>query len=142
MDNEKLSKNGQKIIDLGCPNACKEVKKYNSIIKKKIVMPTIGNISVGKSYFLNSLLGFDLCQVKNEITTKFILFIRHIEDFKEPKLYNIKPIKNKNGSYDFIKDNEIFIGKTPSQWMNSDGKSTILYVRSQNRINSKQNFFK
>jgi len=27
MDNEKLSKNGQKIIDLGCPNACKEVKK-------------------------------------------------------------------------------------------------------------------
>ena len=134
MDNEKLSKNGQKIIDLGCPNACKEVKKYNSIIKKKIVMPTIGNISVGKSYFLNSLLGFDLCQVKNEITTKFILFIRHIEDFKEPKLYNIKPIKNKNGSYDFIKDNEIFIGE-------KEIKEKIKEINNNNENNEKALFY-
>ena len=132
-DNEKLSKNGQEIMDLRCPNACKEGKD-KIIIKKRIVMPTIGNISVGKSYFLNSLLGFDICQVKNEITTKFILFIRHIEDLKEPKLYNIKPVENSNGSYDFIKNNEIFIGE-------KEIKEKIKEINNTNENNEKAIFY-
>ena len=73
-------------------------------------MPAIGNASVGKSYFLNSLLGFDFCQVKSGITTKFILFIRHIEKLKEPRLYNIKPIE-KDNSYIFIKNSEDITGE-------------------------------
>ena len=73
-------------------------------------MPTIGNVSVGKSYFLNSLFGIDFCQVKSDITTKFILFIRHIDKLKKQKLYNLKPIKNED-TYDFIKDNEIITGE-------------------------------
>jgi GTPase Era involved in 16S rRNA processing len=73
-------------------------------------MPTIGNVSVGKSYFLNSLFGIDFCQVKSEITTKFILFIRHRNKIIKPKLYKLTPKKNGN-SYDFMKDNEIITGK-------------------------------
>lgn len=133
-DNKIISKNSKEIINLGCPNACKEEKDKNYLIKKRIVMPTIGNISVGKSYFLNSLLGFDLCQVKNEISTKFILFIRHIEDLKEPKLYNIKPIENKNDSYDFIKDNEIFKGE-------KEIKEKIKEINNSNENNEKAIFY-
>ena len=81
------------------------------LIKKRLVMPTIGNISVGKSYFLNSLLGFEFCQVQNDITTKFVLFIRNIDNLKEPILYKLEPKKNKNNSYDFIKNKEIFKGE-------------------------------
>ena len=73
-------------------------------------MPTIGNVSVGKSYFLNSLFGIDFCQVKNDITTKFILFIRHIDKLEEPRLYNIKPVDNHN-SYVFIKNGEVITGE-------------------------------
>ena len=65
------------------------------LIKKRLVMPTIGNISVGKSYFFNSLLGFEFCQVQNDITTKFVLFIRNIDNLKEPILYKLEPKKNK-----------------------------------------------
>ena len=56
-------------------------------------MPAIGNISVGKSLYLNSMLGIDFCQVKREITTKFILFLRHIDKLNEPRLYKLTPIK-------------------------------------------------
>ena len=70
-------------------------------------MPAIGNVSVGKSYFLNSLFGIDYCQGKSQITTKFVLFIRHIDNLNEPKLYQLFPIETKNNSYDFIKGNTI-----------------------------------
>ena len=80
------------------------------IIEKRLLMATIGNVSVGKSYFLNSLFGIDFCQVKSDITTKFILFIRHINNLKSPQLYNLQPIKN-GDSYDFIKDDEIITGE-------------------------------
>ena len=76
-------------------------------IKQRLLMPAIGNVSVGKSYFLNSLFGINFCQVKSQITTKFILFIRHIDNLNEPKLYQLFPIENKNNSYDFIKGNTI-----------------------------------
>ena len=69
-------------------------------VQKRLIMPTIGNISVGKSFFLNSMFGIDFCQVKSEITTKFVLFIRHIDNLKESRLYKLKPFK-KDNSYDF-----------------------------------------
>ena len=87
---------------------CQNNKK--KILEKRLLMPTIGNVSVGKSYFLNSLFGIDFCQVKSDITTKFILFIRHIDNLIYPKLYNLQPIKNED-SYDFIKDHEIITGE-------------------------------
>ena len=93
----------------GCPMPIN--KRDNYIIRKRLVMPTIGNVSVGKSYFLNSLFGIDFCQVKSDITTKFILFIRHIDGLREPNLYNLEPIKNNNDSYDFIRKGEIITGE-------------------------------
>ena len=103
------------IIDLDAPIPFNKIKEENDkneniIIEKRLVMPAIGNVSVGKSYFLNSLLGFDFCQVKSDITTKLILFIRHIDKLKEPRLYNIKPIANDN-SYIFIKNSEDITGE-------------------------------
>ena len=89
------------------PYTKKEVIKEGEIIEKRLLMPTIGNVSVGKSYFLNSLFGMDFCQVKNQITTKFVLFIRHIDNLKESKLYKLLPVKTKNNSYDFMKGNII-----------------------------------
>ena len=72
------NKNSQKVF-----NNIVELRK----VQKRLIMPTIGNISVGKSFFLNSMFGIDFCQVKSEITTKFILFIRHIDNLKEQRLY-------------------------------------------------------
>ena len=93
----------------------KEEQKTNEFknsepIEKKLVMPTIGNISVGKSYFLNSIFGNDFCQVKSGITTKFALFIRHIDNLIEPKLYKIKPFKIHN-EYNFYKEGEVITGE-------------------------------
>ena len=105
----------QEIIDLDAPFPFNEIKQddnknENTIIEKRLVMPAIGNVSVGKSYFLNSLFGIDFCQVKSNITTKFILFIRHIDKLKEPRLYNIKPVDNYN-SYIFIRNGEVITGE-------------------------------
>ena len=88
-----------------------EVSNEDNIINKRLLMPTIGNVSVGKSYFLNSLFGIDFCQVNNGITTKFILFIRHIDKLKKPKLYNIYPVENSYNSFDFVKRGEIIMGE-------------------------------
>jgi len=80
-------------------------------IQKRLIMPTIGNISVGKSFFLNSILGNDFCQVKSEITTKFILFLRHIDNLKEPRLYKLEPLK-RDDSYDFFYNyKEVYTGE-------------------------------
>ena len=76
-------------------------------IEKRLLIPTIGNVSVGKSYFLNSLFGIDFCQVRSQITTKFVLFIRHIDNLNEPKLYQLFPVETKSNSYDFKKGNII-----------------------------------
>ena len=80
-------------------------------VQKRLIMPTIGNISVGKSFFLNSMFGIDFCQTKSEITTKFILFLRHIDNLKEPRLYKLQPLK-KDYSYDFFYNyKEVFTGE-------------------------------
>ena len=103
-------------------------------VEKRLIMPTIGNISVGKSFFLNSMLGIDFCQVRNDITTKFILFIRHIDDLKEPRLYKIEPIKNEN-SYDFFYNcKEVFTGE-------ENIKYKINQVNDENKNIKKPTFY-
>ena len=80
-------------------------------VQKRLIMPTIGSISVGKSFFLNSMFGINFCQVKNDITTKFVLFLRHIEDLKEPRLYKLQPLK-KDNTYEFFYDyKEVITGE-------------------------------
>jgi septin family protein len=46
-------------------------------IKDKFAIPVIGMISSRKSTFLNSLLGIDLLETKDDVTTKFVCIIRH-----------------------------------------------------------------
>ena len=53
------------------------------------ILSVIGNISTGKSSFLNYLLGSDILQTGNELKTRFIIIIRHTEN-KEPVLSHIK----------------------------------------------------
>ena len=113
--NRKSLNKKSEIIDLEAPIPLNDIKEEdnkdeNVIIKKRLVMPAIGNVSVGKSYFLNSILGIDFCQVKSDITTKFILFIRHIDKLKEPRLYNIKPFDNYN-SYVFTRNSKVITGE-------------------------------
>jgi len=80
------------------------------IIEKRLIMPAIGSVSVGKSSFFNSIFGIDFCQVKSGITTKFFLFIRHIDNLAEPRLYKVIP-SNNNNTYDFYKVGEVITGK-------------------------------
>ena len=102
-------------------------------IQKRLIMPTIGNISVGKSFFLNSMFGIDYCQVKSEITTKFILFLRHIDNLKEPRLYKLEPLK-KDNSYEFFYNyKEIFTGE-------ENIKNKINEINDENK-NSKDPIF-
>ena len=108
---------------------CVDIKQLH----KRLVMPTIGNISVGKSFYLNSMFGIDFCQVKSEITTKFILFIRHIDNLKEPRLYKLKPFK-KGNSYEFFYNcKEIFTG-------DENIKNKINQINDENK-NSKDPIF-
>jgi len=105
-------------------------------VQKRLIMPTIGNISVGKSFFLNSIFGIDYCQVKSDITTKFILFLRHIDNLKEPRLYKLETIKNEdNNSYDFFYDcREIFTGE-------ENIKNKISEINDENKNNKDPIFY-
>ena len=40
-------------------------------IESRKAIPVIGMVSSGKSTFLNSLLGIDILEAKDDITTKF-----------------------------------------------------------------------
>ena len=125
-------------VDLEAPIPLNQIKEEdnkieNIIIDKRLVMPTIGNVSVGKSLFLNSLLGNDYCQVKNDITTKFILFIRHIDKLKEPRLYNIRPVDNYD-SYVFIKNGEVITGE-------NNIKEKIKSINNKLQINEEFMFY-
>ena len=62
-------------------------------------MPVIGNISNGKTSLINAFMGKDICPVKNDITTTSALFIRHINNLNEPRLYKLSPIKNLNNNF-------------------------------------------
>ena len=107
----KVLENNEIILEDKPINLQKEIEhKKGELIEKRLVMPTIGNVSVGKSYFINSIFGIDYCQVKSGITTKFVLFIRHIDKLEEPKLYKILPVQN-NNTYDFYKEGEVITGE-------------------------------
>ena len=103
-------------------------------VQKRLIMPTIGNISVGKSFFLNSMFGIDYCQTKSDITTKFILFIRHIDNLNEPRLYKLEPNK-KNNSYEFFYNcKEIFTGE-------ENIKNKINQINDENKNNKDPIFY-
>ena len=53
-----------------------------SKIEDKFAIPVIGMISSGKSTFLNSLLGIDVLEAKDDVTTKFVCIIRHNSKLK------------------------------------------------------------
>ena len=76
-------------------------------IKSKYAVTIIGMISSGKSMFLNSLLGLDLLESKEGVTTKFVCIIRHNKSLNNPKFYHVKLKKDENSeNYSFIKDGE------------------------------------
>ena len=52
------------------------------------ILSVIGNISTGKSSFLNYLIGSDILQTGNSLKTRFIIIIRHTEN-DEPVLSHI-----------------------------------------------------
>ena len=83
-----------------------------SEIKDKYAIPVIGMISSGKSTFLNSLLGIDVLETKDDVTTKFVCIIRHNSKLKLPKFYHIILEQKENSEdYSFIKDGEELEGK-------------------------------
>ena len=77
---------------------------------QRFSIPIIGNISSGKSTFINYLLRLNkVLEVKDRTTTKCICIIRHKKENKTPKIYNVK-IKyredNNNDYYDFVPDQD------------------------------------
>ena len=89
-------------------------------IKDKFAIPIIGMISSRKSTFLNSLLGIDVLETKDDVIKKFVCIIRHNSKLKQPKFYHIKLEKKEDSEdYIFIKDGE-----------ESEGKQNILKVIS------------
>ena len=115
-------------------NNSKEIKDCNNLkLQKRLIMPTIGNISVGKSFFLNSMFGIDYCQTKSDITTKFILFIRHIDNLNEPRLYKLEPFKKDNTYEFFYNCKEVITGE-------ENIKNKINQINDENK-NSKDAIF-
>ena len=88
--------------------------KYSTQISlKRFSIGIFGKISSGKSTFLNYLLGLkDVLQVKSDVATKFVCFIRHNKNNAIPKFYEAIP-ENRKSSYkktdffNFEKGNEI-----------------------------------
>ena len=75
-------------------------------------------ISSRKSTFLNSLLGIDVLETKDDVIKKFVCIIRHNSKLKQPKFYHIRlEQKEDSEDYIFIKDGE-----------ESEGKQNILKV--------------
>jgi len=68
------------------------------------IFSVIGNISTGKSSFLNYLLGSDILETGDGLKTRFIVIIRHTEN-NEPVLSHI--IRRKNAYEDlYIKEED------------------------------------
>ena len=81
------------------------------------ILSVIGNISTGKSTFLNYLLGSDILQTGDGLKTRFIVIIRHTEN-DEPILSHIirersayedryKKVKDKQGKIEYKGRKEI-----------------------------------
>ena len=76
-----------------------------NIIEERKAIPVIGMVSSGKSTFLNSLLGIEILETKDDITTKFVCIIRYKPNLKIPKLYHVLLKKKDNlDDYIYIKD--------------------------------------
>lgn len=68
-------------------------------------IPVIGMVSSGKSTFLNSLLGIEILEAKDDITTKFVCIIRYNPKLKNPIFYHVKLEKYETSEdYYYIKD--------------------------------------
>ena len=81
-------------------------------MSQKKSIPIIGQISSGKSLFLDNLLNLDLLESKTDITSKFVCIIRHNNNLKEPKFYHIKlKEKGKDKITGFTEYKEIMDGK-------------------------------
>ena len=72
--------------------------KYSTQISlKRFSIGIFGKISSGKSTFLNYLLGLkDVLQMKSEVATKFVCFIRHNKNNEVPKFYEAIPENRKS----------------------------------------------
>ena len=81
-------------------------KKYsNKIFLKRFSIGIFGSISAGKSTFLNYILGIkDFLEVKADITTKFVCFIRHKKGNEKAEVFKVIP-KNRKNIYN---ENEFF----------------------------------
>ena len=72
--------------------------------KKIYYIPIIGTISAGKSTFLKGLLGTNVLQTGETITTKFVCLIKNSN---ETKFYHVKPIKKNTLYFEKKKEEEI-----------------------------------
>lgn len=64
----------------------------------KEVVPVIGDISVGKSSFLNFLIGKKILQSGSNLKTRFLLLIRHTKE-KKPRLLHVEKTSSQGGKY-------------------------------------------
>ena len=77
----------------------------NDRLPYRKAIPVIGMVSSGKSTFLNSLLGIEILEAKDDITTKFVCIIRYNPKLKNPLFYHVKLEKCENSNdYYYIKD--------------------------------------
>jgi len=80
-------------------------------IESRKAIPVIGMVSSGKSTFLNSLLGIDVLEAKNDVTTKFVCIIRNNSKLSEPIFYHLNLINDsKTNDYIYNQDGEISKG--------------------------------
>ena len=109
-------------------------------------------VSSGKSTFLNSLLGTDVLEEKNDIATKFVCIIRHNPHLEEPIFYHLNLYHDlESDDYNYIKDGEETIGadriKKKISKINSDELSlkdncqNLFYMLEFKIINIKNNEF-
>jgi len=120
-------------------------------IESRKAIPVIGMVSSGKSTFLNSLLGIDVLEAKNDVTTKFVCIIRNNSKLSEPIFYHLNLINDsKTNDYIYNQDGEISKGneeiKKKISQINSDEYSKVpnyknlfymLEIKINNIVNDK-----
>ena len=100
------------------------------IIECRKAIPIVGMVSSGKSTFLNSLLGIDVLEAKDNITTKFVCIIRYNPKLKVPKFYHVLLKLNRySKDYDYYKD-----GKEAEGSKNI--KEMICSINNKNKSNN------
>lgn len=118
-------------------------KKYsNKINLKRFSIGIFGLISSGKSTFWNYILGLkDFLEVKGDIATKFICFIRYKKENEKAEVYqaipeNRKTINDEDGFFNFEKGNKIegnvseIIARRNEELKNREKKDEELIVKS------------